>query len=201
MTLKDWRNILFLTGFIIIVFIVFPFQNSYLNVDDNSFIALAVLGQDGLAEEYYPNDNLNVSKGVPIKWNIHLFNHMGDVQYVKIVVKILGNNVLPSNISNFTPSPSPVIFEYSKVLLDNETIMMPFKWSVVKVERNEEILNITKIRINENTLNVNITSNENEKLGIKFELWIYNISTKKFEFTLSEDNIEKSVWTQFWFLL
>ena len=201
MILKDWRNLLFLTGLIIIVFILFPFPNSYLNIDDSSFIALAVLGQDGLAEKYYPNDNLNVSKGKPIKWNIYLYNHMGEVQYVKIVVKILDNSVPPSNISGGTPSPSPVIFESSQVLLDNETLLMPFIWSVVNVERNEGILNISKIRINENSLNVNITSNENEKLGIKFELWIYNISTKEFEFTLSKDNIEKSVWTQFWFLL
>lgn len=164
------------------------------------FYAMYILGSNGLAEHYYPNDNPNLTIGEPINWTIGIYNHMGSLQYVVVRVKLL-NSTLPSP-DELTGVPSSVapLLEYARVLVDNETWSIPFVWRIMSVSQNLGELMITGMSINQTTISGNLiraVSGHNYRLV--FELWFYDKSTNDLAFSWRTQNTQHSVWTQIWF--
>jgi uncharacterized membrane protein len=162
--------------------------------------AMYILGSNGLAEHYYPNDNPNLTIGEPINWTIGIYNHMGSLQYVVVRVKLL-NSTLPSP-DELTGVPSSVapLLEYARVLVDNETWSIPFVWRIMSVSQNLGELMITGMSINQTTISGNLiraVSGHNYRLV--FELWFYDKSTNDLAFSWRTQNTQHSVWTQIWF--
>lgn len=164
------------------------------------FYAMYILGSNGLAEHYYPNDNPNLKIGEPINWTIGIYNHMGSLRYVVVRVKLL-NSTLPSP-DELTGVPSSVapLLEYARVLVDNETWSIPFVWRIMSVSQNLGELMITGMSINQTTISGNLiraVSGHNYRLV--FELWFYDKSTNDLAFSWRTQNTQHSVWTQIWF--
>lgn len=164
------------------------------------FYAMYVLGSKGLAEHYYPNDNPNLSVDEPVKWTIGIYNHMGSLQYVVVRVKLL-NSTLPSP-DELTATPSSVtpLFEFTRVLVDNETWSIPFVWKVLSVSPGPREVLITGMSINQIVLSGTLVkATQANNYRFVFELWFYDRTANDLVFSWRTQNAQHSVWTQIWF--
>jgi len=152
-----------------------------------------------MAEKYYPNDNPMIGVGEPVKWHLYLYNHMAEAQYVAVKVKLLGPGVEPPNTTSCTPSPAPTIFEIRRVMTNNETWLSPFEWAIVSLEKKDGLLNLTALKINDQTLNIGLLAPDSGQLRMVFELWLYDKNTGDFRFSWISDGSNQCVWNQIWF--
>jgi len=164
------------------------------------FFATWILGANGLAEQYFPNDNANITLGEQINWTLGVYNAMATLEYVVVRVKLLNSTIASPNETSGNPSPSYSIFEFTRVLLPNETWTFPFVWSILNVTERGNLTIIGKLSINGNMVNGTLAE---ALLGIKFrfvfELWFYDVNMNQFAFSWTTANTHESAWTQIWF--
>jgi hypothetical protein len=164
------------------------------------FYAMYILGSNGLAEHYYPNDNPNLTLDKPINWTIGVYNHMGSLQYVVVRVKLLNSTLRSPDELSGNPSSVAPVTEFVRVLVNNETWTMPFVWKLLGVRPSARQILITGISINQATVTgdlVEAVSGINYRLV--FELWFYDIPTNGLAFSWHAQSGPHSVWTQIWF--
>jgi len=164
------------------------------------FFAMWVLGSEGLAEHYYPNDDPNLRIGEEVNWTLGVYNHMGSLQYVVVRVKLLNSTIASPDELSGTPSPASPLIEFTRVLVDNETWSLPFKWSIDSLDARGRSLILTRLAINEEHFRgelVNAASGFNYRFI--FELWFYDQTSNDLSFSRATSNITYSVWTQIWF--
>lgn len=198
MNLGEWRNIFIIVGILGISIIAVPVISSYFSNTQEPFIAMAVLGKEMLAEDYYPDNELNINIGDPITWHVYIYNQMGRAQYVAIKFKILNNTLASPNTSLCVPSPAPVIYEFRDILLSNETKIEPFTWEIIEAYNDTHTLEISKIKINERLIDVDIVIGIDEATRLVFELWIFNNVSKEFSFALISNGELRCIWNQLW---
>lgn len=187
------------TCLILIILACSPFAMAYLPERSEHFIALGVLGEEGLAEKYYPRDDPNIKIGEEVQWNVYLYNHMGETQYVAVRVKLLNSTMSAPNSTLSTPSPAPVIFEIKRFLLDNETFFYHFSWSIKKIDSVDNVSRITSFSANNEVIKTDCISKGKPSYRIIFELWTYDETSKDFMFSwILYDDICCS-WNQIWF--
>lgn len=164
------------------------------------FYAMYVLGSSGLVEHYYPNDDPDLAIGEPVNWTIGVYNHMGSLQYVVVRVKLL-NSTLPSpNQMTGTPSAVTPMFEFARVLVDNETWSIPFVWRILTVNPTAGELLVTGISINQIPLTGDLArAVSGFNYRFVFELWFYDGATNDLVFSWHTQSTRYSVWTQIWF--
>jgi len=180
------------------------FISTFLPDNTEPFITLAILGEERTADHYFPSDDSILRNGTTLPWHVYLYNHMGEAQYVTVKVKILRAGGLSPNSTICSPSNAPVVFELTRVVPNNETLLEPFTWSLLARDETSEkgsIINITKIKINEHLIDINIPINDGERLRIVFELWGYNQTSQEFTFKWTISGKEHSIWNQLWFVL
>jgi hypothetical protein len=164
------------------------------------FYAMYILGSNGLAEHYYPNDNPNLTVGEPVNWMIGIYNHMGSLQYVVVRVKLLNSTLQSPNELSGTPSSVAPLLEFARVLVNNETWSIPFVWKLLGVSSSAGLVLITGISINQVAFTgdlVEAVSGINYRLV--FELWFYDMATNALVFSWHAQSGQHSVWTQIWF--
>ena len=161
------------------------------------FFVMWILGSNGLAQNYYPNGNHLLGPGEPVNWTLGVYNHMNGLEYVVVRVKLLNSSQSGPDDSTGTPSPVVEIFEFSRILVNNETWSIPFIWQILNVTPSGTSLLITGLSINQASLTgslVSATSGYN--LRFVFELWSYDETNGALSFARSSSN---PVWTQIWF--
>jgi uncharacterized membrane protein len=164
------------------------------------FFAMWILGSSGLAENYYPNNNSTLAQGEAVNWTLGVYNHMGQLEYVIVRVKLLNSTSPSPNELTGTPSPVGEIFEFSQILVDNETWSIPFVWRILNLTQQGQSLLMTGLSINQTSLTGNLgsaTSGINFRLV--FELWSYDANSNKSTFSWNTQGTTHSVWTQIWF--
>ena len=164
------------------------------------FYAMYILGSNGLVEHYYPNDDPDLAIGKPVNWTIGVYNHMGSLQYVVVRVKLLNSTLpSPSEITG-TPSVRTPLFEFARVLVDNETWSIPFVWRILNVSPSSGGLLVTGISINQVTLTGDLArAVSGFNYRFVFELWFYDGATNDLVFSWHTQSARYSVWTQIWF--
>jgi len=199
MNLDDW-HLLFVSICVAIILIAcVPIVMAFIPSRDEPFLALAILGKDGMAESYYPDDDPNIELGEMVHWTIYLSNHMGEVQYVAVKVKLL-NSTNPSPISNScTPSPAPMIYEVRRVLMKNETGLFLFSWSILDAAQNGDFLEIRALSVNGETIETNALAIYGSDYRVVLELWVFNKNLNEFEFGWDYDDEKRCAWNQIWF--
>ncbi len=164
------------------------------------FFAMWVLGSNGMAEHYYPNDNPNLIVGEQLNWTLGVYNHMASIEYVVVRVKLL-NSTLPSP-DELTAKPSPVspLAEFTRVLLDNETWSIPFVWKMLNATLRGGSLSITGLTLNQTAFRSEFaTAMSGFNFRFVFELWFYDDNTNDLVFSWQTAGVSHSVWTQIWF--
>jgi len=164
------------------------------------FFAMWILGSGGLAEHYYPNDDPNLAIGSQVNWTLGVYNHMGGLQYVVLKVKLLNSTLKsPDELTNL-PSDAHAVFEFSRVLLDNETWTVPFLWKILQANQIAGSLMLTRISLNGNTLTGQLVeADSGYNFRFVFELWSYDEAANDLVFSWRTSSGQRSVWTQIWF--
>jgi len=198
MSLEDWRQVFAAVGIILILGMSTPLISRFMPSSSENFTAMAILGENGIAEKYYPNEDANIPLGQPVKWHLYLYNHEEGASYLLVRVKILDFDSTPPNSTYCTPSPSPDVYEFRRILENNETVIIPFEWSILDAENSSGRILIKRISINNHQLYPSL-SLDSGMLRFVFELWVYDEASNRFRFDLG--NGSRCVWNQIWFNL
>jgi hypothetical protein len=166
---------------------------------EEQFLELGLLGRDGTATGYYPNDNPSLTSGSQINWNIYLHNHMAGSQDVSVKVKLLNSTIQQPNDNAHTSSPFPSIAELPVVLPVNGTQLVPFTWSISQTTIQDNSIVLESLTVNGQTVYVNIPAVYGTSFCMVFELWVYNQSTQQYQFDWETGKGSSSASVSIWF--
>jgi len=193
---------LFFTILIVATMVVASATWLYLNPrPTEQFFALGILGENMMAEHYYPGDSPNIKLGDVVKWHVTIYNHMGSVQYIAIRAKLLNQTTPPPDDLNNTASPVLFFREIRHVLVDNETWTFPFYWSAERATESNGAVQIIELKLNNMTINerLDTTAIHGHNFRIVLELWTYNDSIDGFQFGWRAGGEARTAWVQIWF--
>jgi len=164
------------------------------------FFQIYVLGETRMAERYYPGNNPNIPAGQAVKWHVGLTNFMGSIQYVAIRAK-LGNSTIkaPSDVDH-TPSPAPMLMDFRRVLMNNETWEFPFVWMIKEVRGNGDVVRIAVLDLNGVEIrNGEVSALKGRNFRIIFELWTLDPESGNEVFGWRAGAERRVAWLQVWF--
>jgi hypothetical protein len=160
---------------------------------------MAVLNDVLVAENYYPDNDPNLEIQENVNWNLYVRNNMGQPQYVSILIKVSNTTANPPNSTTCTPTLLPEVYKISRILLDNETWIEPISWALLNYTTNDEDVILNQILINAERFELNIKARNQNDFRIIFELWLFNESSKYFEFSWEQNEEKHCAWNQIWF--
>ena len=164
------------------------------------FFQIYVLGETGRAERYYPSNNPDIRVGEVVRWRVGVANFMGSIQYVAIRVKLGNSTIETPDEANLVPSPAPVLLEFKKILMSDETWEFALIWAIKEIVVSGNVIAPTILDINGmNVRNGQVSALAGHNFRLFFELWTFDPQTKTFTFgwkTLKESRI---AWLQLWF--
>lgn len=199
MSLDDWHLVFVSVCLVLVIAACAPVVSAFMKVREEQFFALAVLGEEGMVEKYYPDYDPNIEVGEEVHWTIYLYNHLGEAQYVAVRVKLLNSTMLAPNSTSCSPSPAPVVYEIRRVLLDNETWLYPFDWNLLNVVLNGDSISIERLMINGQPYQINVGTLNGFNFRIVLELWIYDEVSERFNFGWVTMQESHCAWNQIWF--
>jgi hypothetical protein len=176
-----------------------PVVAAYLPRREEPFFALAVLGENGMAEHYYPGDDPNLKVGDAVRWTVYVYNHMGSAQYVSIRFKLLNSTMSAPNSTSCLPGSGPVFYEIRRVLTDNETLLQPFNWSIVDVGQIGDYVVIDGLSVNGNFIKITSIAKSGSNFRIVIELWVLDHASNDFVFGWNYGDEMRCAWNQVWF--
>lgn len=201
MSLDDWHLVFVSICLILIIAACSPIVLANMPRRTEPFFALALLGEEGMAEKYYPDDDPNIMIGDELHWVIYLYNHMSDAKYVAVRVKLLNSTMLTPNSTLCEQSPAYVVYEIRRVVLDNETWLQPFDWSLLDVSRDGNSTAIEGLIINGEAFQANRIAHTGNipSFRLVLELWTYDEKSKEFIFGWESNGNSRCAWNQIWF--
>ena len=170
------------------------------------FLEFYVLGGNGLAEDYYPNNSSYLQIGQRITWYLGVTNQMGSMQFVDIRVKLANQTTAAPNDTTATPSPAPVIAEFKQFMVSNGTWKIPFQWEILNFTTTSNgYSRIVKMQIGNVTYSLHdsptCSSLSSCNFRLIFELWTWNVDYGDFQIGWLSDNQQRIAWLQIWFNL
>jgi len=199
MSLDDWHLVFVSICLILVLAVSTPIVMAYLPRRGEPFMALAVLGEEGMTEHYYPSDDPYIEVGEEVHWTLYLYNHMGEAQYVAVRVKLLNSTMLAPNSTSCSPSLAPVVYEVRRILLDNETWLYPLDWSLLKVSGDVELMTIDGLMMNGAVFQTDVEAFHGYNFRVVLELWVFEEASEGFIFGWRSDEEFRCAWNQIWF--
>ena len=191
-TLREWRY--FFAFLFIFISVIFFLSGSIFCVENKEpFMSMAILDENQRAEEYYMGDYSDIRLNETVSWSIQLDNEMGYSQYVSIVIKISVENTSQLNFTICKPSSAQNIYEFRKVLLDKEILIIPFNWSIENIKKYDDLLYLSEIVINSNKIKVDMDFNASNDIVFIFELWTFNSNSSEFIFSWMESGKNRCI--------
>ena len=149
---------------------------------EEKFFDLGILGSNKTADEYYPNRNSTIEIGSQVNWYIHILNHMGTVQNVSLRVKLLNSTMQPPNDQIHEPSVAASFIELRLSLDVDDVQLVPFSWSILDAASQNGSVVIKRMMINNQTVEVDVSTESNSFFRMVFEIWVYDQSTQEYKF-------------------
>jgi hypothetical protein len=176
---KTLLGVVFFASFLIIaVALIGAFWPRY----EMRFFELGLLGKDKIATDYFPNNDSTLSTGSQVDWFIYVHNHMGSPQDVIVRVKLLNSTMeLPDDQENRPGSSEPLV-EFPFSLSVDETLFVPFSWSILEVAFQNGSLDLKRLMVNNETVDVDVSDSANFLFYMVFELWVYDPGSQQFKF-------------------
>lgn len=161
------------------------------------FITLSTVGSDMTTRSIYPSSNAFVGRGEALNWNVRVYNHMGDTEYVAIRVKLLNATQFGPEEALHLPSPVNHVYEEKRILADNATMTVPLGIILKDVSVAAGDSKITSISINGKDIEGLAVSNDNSN-SFRFiiELWRYDTKFEDFVYTWPSGPESESAWNQ-----
>jgi hypothetical protein len=166
---------------------------------EERFFELGLLGKDKKAEGYYPNDNSTLEVGSQIFWHIYVHNHIGSAQRVSVRVKLLNSTMEAPDDRKNKPSPYPFLIEFPLSLSIDETILVPFSWSILDVVSQNDSIIVKRLIINNETIEVSVPAFSDNSFRMVFELWVYDSTSDEYKFGWGSENEFHSASIFMWF--
>lgn len=163
------------------------------------FFEVHVVGSNHTIEQLYPGNDPNIAANVTVQWYVGVTNRMASLQFVTLRFK-LGNASIPApDDASGNPSPAPLLVEYSRVILRNETWETPFAWQVVEESISGDAVSLT-IDVNGTKITMPDPANpDGENFRLIIELWVYNPNSGSLEFGWLRQSERRIAWLQIWF--
>ena len=199
MFFKKFAPALTLVGFVVLLIVIVAFVSSIWPTQENWFIELGLLGSNKTADAYFYNFDSTLEAGVQNTWYLYVHNHMDRVQDISIRIKILNSTMtLPNDIEN-EYSPYVHFTELPLSLSINETILVPFTWSIPEVLIQTDSVVIKRLMVNNQIYDVDIMTFSDSFFRMVFELWVYDDSSQEYEFgwNLEENMFSASLYIGF----
>ena len=70
MNLDDWHLVFVSACLVVVLVVCAPVALAYLPRRGEPFMALALLGEEGMAEHYYPDDDPSIEVGEEVSWTV-----------------------------------------------------------------------------------------------------------------------------------
>jgi len=164
------------------------------------FFQIYVLGETKKAERYYPNNNPNIAVGQVVKWYVGATNFMGSVQYVLIRVKLGNSTIKAPDDTYHAPSPGPMLSEFKRILMNNETWEFLFTWVIREISANGEGIRPTVFEINGVRIqNSDVRASKGHNFRVFFELWTLDPQSESLVFGWRTAAERRVAWLQVWF--
>mgnify|MGYP001056873208 FL=1 len=164
------------------------------------FFQIYVLGETKKAERYYPNNNPNIAVGQAVKWYVGATNFMGSVQYVLIRVKLGNSTIKAPDDTYHAPSPGPMLSEFKRILMNNETWEFLFTWVIREISANGEGIRPTVFEINGVRIqNSDVRASKGHNFRVFFELWTLDPQSESLVFGWRTAAERRVAWLQVWF--
>ena len=193
---KGFFLICVLVGFLIVaVYVITLFWPKY----EERFFELGLLGRNKMAEDYYPGNTSNVGVGSNVTWYIYIHNCMWSDQNVSIRVKLLNSTMQAPDDREHEPSPYPVLFELPLSLSIDETLLIPFSWSILEADLQNESVLIKRLEVNNQTVHVDVGAFSDLRFRLVFELWVYDQSLGEYLFGWDSGKGFYSISLYMWF--
>ena len=109
-----------------------------------------------MASGYFPNEDNILSADSEIKWFIYLHNHLETTQKVIVRVKLVNSTMDIPDDQKHLPSSQIFLIELPSSLSIDETTLLPFSWSVLEATSQEDSINLRRIMINDQAIEVNV---------------------------------------------
>lgn len=150
------------------------------------FSELWVLSPMHMAADYpfnvIENEYYNISLGVG--------NHMGDLEYYVVYVKVRNQTEQLANVTKGTPSPLKALCEYRIFLSEGETWERSITFSFSGITFGNNACRVSQLGFGDLNFQLNKTASwnswNNESGGyffqLFFELWRYNSTVSEFQF-------------------
>ena len=169
-------------------------------VPQEQFFQFYVLGSNGLAADYYPQNNPDLRINSPISWHVAVTNFMGSVQLAEVRVKLANETISPPDNVNYAPSSAPELTTFDQFIFDNGTWQFPFVWSITNATTAGGSVHIREIRINNETYPIsNWSANNGYNFRLILELWVWQTNSNMLTFGWSSGGEHHTAWLQIWF--
>jgi Protein of unknown function (DUF1616) len=149
---------------------------------EEQFIEFGLLGKNKRAEDYFANANSTVTLETQSDWYIYVHNHMENSQNIIVRVKLLNSTMAVPNDQEHNPSPYSSLYELPMSLSENETLIAPFYWTVTGALLRDDSVVIERLTVNEQIVNVGVSTPSDSFFRIVFELWVQDSVSKEYKF-------------------
>ena len=164
--------------------ILLPLFTSVISLpSEEPFSNLWLLGVNHMIEQY----PFRVAESEPQKVYLGVDNHLSELAYYVVYVKLRNEaEALPNNAAGLPSALVPVL-EYRFFLADNETWEKEVTFSIEGVSFQRDVCRVSRILIDDISVEVDKVALQDEKDGgfyyeLVFELWIYNPSVSGFQY-------------------
>jgi hypothetical protein len=198
LVLNKYKFVFTVSVFVLVLILIVAVISAFWPRYEERFFELGLLGGEGKAEGYYPDDNSTLQIGVPILWQIYVHNHMGSVENVTVRVKIINATMTPPDDRRHEPSPTPLLTEFPLSLSVDETRLINFSWSITAAEHQNGSTIIHRLMINNEYHDVIVSG---DPFRMVFELWVYDRSTQQYRFMWESGEESYSSSLYMWFSL
>jgi len=201
MSLNKYKIIIILAVSALILGTNYSLLSNYYNNNSEEFFSLYTLDKDGTTNNYFM-ENSDVIVGNVTDWTIAVENKMGNIQYVKILIKIFNSSNMNDDIYSCIPNSNPVLYQREHYILDDNKWDHNIKWYIKEVENNNNVTEIKEIVINQQIIYTSIFSNNSEDFIFLIELWPYDIESAhidKYSFAWESNGRPDCTWNKIWF--
>jgi uncharacterized membrane protein len=197
--LKEYYIFFIVIYIVLIIITLFPVILTYFPDRNQNFVTMAILGDKGMAENYYPKNDPNIEIHEEVNWQLYISNKKKDTIFISIKIKISNSTVELPKSTSCIPNPATSIYEIQRIIEGNETWIKPITWKLEKFSITDNIIKLEGIKINDKVIDLNTVSKKGYNFRLIFELWLYDLKNNNFHFVSKDGDMEQCVWNQIWF--
>ena len=192
------KTVVIFAGLVLMLIVLVAVISSVWPTQEERFIELGLLGKDKTADAYFANENANINVGTLNNWFIYVHNHLGYAQNVIVKAKLLNSAMELPNDRIHEPSNLTSFVEFPLSLSVNQSVLIPFSWSILGAEIQNGSAVIKQILVNNQTVNTDLDS-MNYSFVIVFEIWVQNKVSEEYNFSWESGNDLSSASIYMWF--